>query len=134
MATEKIKIASIGFKNNWYNLKDSTGRDISVGLVDKEGKAINPKLKGILENTKEGDEVEMDLREWNGKYFGNDIKAAGAGGAKSFAPKDKSFEAALAAAQAVGSMLGGRETAITPSGFDTLFEHVHAKIMSKASK
>lgn len=133
MGVEKVKIASISFKNNWYNLKDAAGRDISVGLMDKQSNPINPKLKGILENAKEGDEVEMDLRDWNGKFFGNDVKAVGAGG-KSFAPKDKSFDAALAAAQAVGSMLGGRETPITPAGFDNLFEHVHKAIMGKITK
>jgi hypothetical protein len=132
MGVEKVKIASISFKYNWYTVKDSTGREISIPIVHKEKGAVNPKLTVTLAATKEGDEVELDTREHEGKWYGNDPKAGG-NGAKSFAPKDKSFEAAIAAAKSTGSMLAGRSE-ISPAAFNTLFEHVHKQIMSKVTK
>src|SRR4051812_4331409 len=138
MAKEQVKVTGdVTAKNGWYNLTDDKGRQISVSTAEKgTSNPINQKLVEVLKNAKDGDIIEMDVREWQGKYYGNEVKAGGGnggGGGKGFAPKDKSFDAAIAAANAAGGMLSLTKEATTDQ-FDKLFEHIHTKIMSKQSK
>jgi diacylglycerol kinase family enzyme len=117
-------------------LTDDKGRQISVSTAEKgTSNPINQKLAEALKTAKEGDVIEMDVREWQGKYFGNEMKAGGGGGGGKggFTPKDKSFDAAIAAANAAGGMLSLTKDATTDQ-FDKFFEHIHTKIMSKQTK
>ncbi len=134
MAVEKVIIASCKFANNWFNIVDNNNREISVGTVNKKsGQAENQKLKSILENVKAGDEVEMDLRDWQGKWFANDPKGAGSGGGvKTFTPADKSFQAALAAGPAASALLSLSKEA-TFEKWNEMFEKIHAAILAKKS-
>lgn len=133
MAVEKIILASKDFKNNWWTVSDNNGRVINISTINKKSQqAENQKLASILANANPGDEIEIDIRLWEGKFYGNDPKSGGGTG-KSFTPADKSFQAAIAASQAVGQMLALTSKDITTDQFDKLFEHIHAKIMSKKS-
>lgn len=137
MAKESVKIVGdVVSKNGWWNLTDDKGRAISVSTAEKgTSNPINQKLSEALSKAKDGDVIEMDVREWQGKYFGNEVKAGGGGGGAkgTFVPKDKSFDAAVAAANAAGGMLSLTKDATTDQ-FDKLFEHIHTKIMSKQTK
>lgn len=133
MAVEKIILATKKFSNNWWTITDNNGREINISTINKKTQAAeNQKLNGVLVNANSGDEVEIDVRDWQGKLYGNDPKSGGAAG-KTFTPKDKSFEAGLYAAQAVGQMLALTSKDITTDQFDKFFDHIHAKIMSKAT-
>lgn len=121
-----IIIAEISEKNGWYNIKSNKGEEISC-MKEK-----CPKLAAVLANAKPGDEATGKLVEKNGKfYLWDPDENKGSGGGKSFAPKDKSLEAAHTAATAAAQMLFGK--APTTEQFDVLFEHIHTKIMSKKS-
>lgn len=134
---EKVILAEIVLKNDWANLKDNNGREISVFLgTDKSGKASNASLKPLLEKARPGDEIEMDVKAGKDgtKLFGWEPKQAGSGsGGKGYAPKDKIWESALAAANAASNMLALTKDASTAQ-FDTLFEHIHGQIISKIAK
>lgn len=132
MAVEKVLIATVKFANNWFTVTDNNGREVNVGTVDKKTQAAqNPKLKAILENAKAGDEVEIDVRDWQGKFYGNDPKSAGSGG-KSFTLADKSFDAGKVAAQATGSLLALQKD-ITFEKFEEMANKIHSWILSKKS-
>lgn len=131
MSTIKISIQEMSEKNGWINVKTTDGKELSI--LTKEGK--NPKTKAILDNAKEGQTVELPAKivEKDGKNYvwDADDKKGGFGG-KGFAPKDKSFDAGIAAANAAGAMLALTKGA-TPTDFDTLFDHIHKRIMSKVT-
>lgn len=132
---EKVIVANIVLKNDWANLTDNNDREISVFLgTDKNGKTSNASLKPILEKAKPGDEVEMDVKAGKDgtKLFGWEPKAAGSGGGKSFPAADKSFQGALAAAQAAGSMMALQKDA-TYEKWEELFNKIHAAILTKKS-
>jgi hypothetical protein len=134
MATEKVTIVTCVFKNNWFNIRDNKDREISVGTVDKKtGGPVNQKLTALLNSAQEGIEVEMDLRDWQGKWFGNDVKAAGSGfGGKSFTPADKSFDAAKIAVQAAATFHSlDKDRNVEKVKEDA--ENLHAWIMSKVT-
>jgi hypothetical protein len=121
-----IIIAEIKDTEKWYNVTDNAG--ITYG-INKEKAA---KLSEQLKTAKQGDSLTGNAVEKDGKRYlwdPNEKK----GGGKTFAPKDKSFEAAMSAAEATGNMLGLTKD-VTPEQFDKWFEHIHAKIMSKAIK
>lgn len=129
----KVIIADVKVNGDWINLKDNAGKEISVSTKSKEGNAINQTLKATLTspNFKNGDEVEMEVKEWKGKWFGNEPKS-GAGKGKSFTPKDKSFEAAQTAALACATLYAnktGEEVAKLPA----TFEVIHKLIMGKVT-
>ena len=120
-----IIIAEIKDTEKWYNVTDNAG--ITYG-INKEKAA---KLSEQLKTAKQGDSLTGNAVEKDGKHYlwdPNEKK-----GGKSFAPKDKPFDAAIAAAQATGNMLALTKDA-TKEQFDAMFEHIHAKIMSKAAK
>ena len=141
MGVEKVIISSIKFSNNWFSISDNLGREISVGTVDKKtNNPVNPKLTKTLQASNAGDEVEIDIREWKNsdneiKLFGNDPKSSGSGfggSNKSFTPADKSFQSALAAAQAASTLLSlGKENNFEK--WNETFEKIHAAILSKKS-
>lgn len=130
----KVIIATVKVNGDWINLTDNTGKAISVSTKDKKsGNPVNQTLKTILTdpNFKQGSEVEMDVKEWEGKFFGNEVKAANKGG-KSFTPKDKSFEAAQTAALACATLYAnktGEDVAKLPA----TFEIIHKLIMGKVT-
>lgn len=130
MPQTTIIVAEISEKNGWYNLKSNTGMEISVMQTKC------PKLSDQLKDAKPGSEVTGNLVQKEGKNYLWDLdekKGGFGGGNKSFAPKDKGFEASLQAANTVGAMLALTSKDITLELFDKFFDHVHAKIMSKAT-
>lgn len=128
MAT--IIVSTVKVNGSWINVVDSNGREISVGTEDRTSKApINQSLKAALNAVAQGGTVEMEVREWTDKegkvkYFGNEAKSGGSkfGGAKTFAPADKSFQAGIAAAQAVATLYAGKE--LTPETLKQLSSHL----------
>lgn len=131
MASKTIIIATISEKNGWYNITTNEGIEVSV-MSSK-----CPKLTAALQNASAGSEVTGNLVAKEGKNYLWDIdekkSGGGFGGNKPFAPKDKGFEAAIAAANAVGHMLALTSKDVSPEMFDKFFDHIHAKIMSKSA-
>lgn len=127
---EKVLIKEIKVNGDWYNIKDDKGRQISICLKDKTGNDKNPKLKPSLISAKEGDIIEMKVTGGtDNKFFGWDPDDK-KGGGKSFAPQDKSFEAAKVAAQATASFHGLQKD-ITSVKLTETFELFHKLIMDK---
>jgi len=126
---EKVTIESIAHNGKYANIKLTDGREVS-GNSESE-----PKFKDL----KAGETVELEFKDWIKpgtdikKIFASFPKATAAGDAKKFAPKDKSYDAAIAAAHATGQMLSLTKDA-GKEKFDELFEHIHTKIMSKVTK
>lgn len=126
---KKVIIAELRKNDNWYNIKGSDGLEYGVS------KSKNPKLIALLDTIQVGGEIVGNLSSKDGKNYlwdPGDQKSGGTGGGRSFAPKDKSFDAAIAAAAAAGSMLFSK--APEPAAFDALFNHIHARIMEKQTK
>lgn len=126
---EKVTIESIVHNGKYANIKLKDGREVS-GDSSSDAK---------FKDLKEGDSVELEFKEWVKpgtdikKLFVSFPKTVAAGDAKKFAPKDKSYDAAIAAAHATGQMLSLTKDA-GKEKFDELFEHIHTKIMSKVTK
>lgn len=139
MAVEKVILASKKFNNNWWTITDNTGREISIGTINKKSSAAeNQKLNALLVNAEIGSEIDVDIREWKNadnevKLFGNDPKSGGgSGGGKSFTPADKSFQSGIAAAQAASTLLSlGKDNNFEK--WNEMFEKIHAAILSKKS-
>lgn len=129
MANKTIIIASIKDGDKWVNVFDNNKVEYGIN------KEKSPKLTEILKTAKEGEEITGSHSVGkDGKNFLWDPNEAGKGGSgKSFTPADKSFDAGKVAAQAAGSMLALTKDASTTQ-FDILFDHIHAKIMSKVTK
>lgn len=126
MAQETIIIAEISSKNGWINIKTNDGKEVSV----KEDKAL--KTAAALKDAKPGSEVTGNLVGKDGKFYLWDLDEKKGGGNKSFTPKDKSFDAAICAAESASNMLSlSKDPSI--ENFDKLFEHIHKQIMSKAT-
>lgn len=128
----KVIIATVKVNGDWINLTDNNGKEISVSTKDKKtSNPVNQKLKAILTSPsfKEGTEVEMDVKEWQGKFFGNESRDFKA---KSFTPKDKSFEAAQTAAMACATLFATK-TAEEIKTLPKVFETIHALIMTKVT-
>lgn len=126
--TKTAVIANIRETEKFYNVETNEG--ITLGI----GKDKNPILSKQLATAKAGDEITYTPWEKEGKHYAFDPKTAGAkAGGKTFTPKDKSFEAGIAAAQAAAAMLSLKKEATT-ADFDSMFEHIHGKIMGKATK
>jgi len=121
MANEnrKIKIASMDNVNEKF--ANITGID---GLKYGIGKDKAPKLYELACSSKTGDEIEGQYWGKEGKHYLFDISDK-KGGIKPFAPKDKSFEAALVAVTKAGGS--------TQEEFKKSFEFIHGLIMSKAT-
>lgn len=133
---EKIILAEINAKGDWFNLKTNTNKEISVYVgKKKDGEASNPKLKEILAKSITGDTVEIKLTDKDGKTYGWDPQEErkGGGGGKSFAPKDKPFEAAQTAALAAAQAFA-LEKEKTNEKLVATAEALYTFIMSKASK
>jgi hypothetical protein len=128
----KVIIATAKQNNDWYNVTDNTGREINISLKDKKsGNPVNQKLKAALDAIKAGDEVEIDVREWQGKFYGNEPKSAAAG--KKFVAADKSFDAAKTAALACATLYANK-TQDEVKNLPATFEAIHKLIMSKVTK
>lgn len=138
MADTKIIIANIKESTTFYNVETNEGKNIGIP------KDKNPVLVKQLAAAKPGDELIINLWEKEGddgkggkvlKSYGYDPKGNGGnkGGGKSFAPKDKSFDAAIAAAQAAATAISLKKDS-TLADFDTYFAHIHTAIMGKVSK
>lgn len=95
---EKIKIKTITVKNDWFNITTEDDRAIVVFTGTKDNKAVNPKLKEILAETKEGSDVELEIKPSGDKLYGNDPKPLA--GAKFIPTRDKGLEMANIALQA----------------------------------
>lgn len=132
MGNEKVKISSeIQTANFWYNFTDEKGR--KIGITEKDGK--NPELKKVMDLAKIGDEIEGNLVEKDGKFYMFDKKTDNNGTFKkpfTATPKDKSFEAAIAAANAVAVLYANKD-AQTLAGLPKAFETIHGLIMAKAT-
>lgn len=127
MATKKVIIATIKDSEKWINVVDNEG--VEFGIMKEK----SPKLAEILKTAKAGDEITGDhsVGKDGGKNFLWDPKATGQGG-KSFAPADKSFQAALSASQAAGSMMALQKE-VSYEKFETLANQIHAWILTKKS-
>ena len=130
MNTIKISIRTISEKNGWMNITANDDKELSCLI--KDGK--NPLCAAILTKAANGEEVTIPgkIVEKDGKSYIWDVQEGKAGG-KSFAPADKPFQAALAAAQAVGSVFAGKASELTPKAFDVIFQHIHGEIMKKSN-
>jgi hypothetical protein len=128
MANEKVKIVGeIKIGNGWYNFKDEKDREIGIN------EAKNPKLKPIMDLAKDGDTIEGNVSGKDGKFYMWDPKDSnGAGGGKKFTPRDKSFDAALAAANATAILYANRPKEDQKS-IPAAFQMIHDLIMSKAT-
>lgn len=124
---KKIIFASVKSQNEkFFNILDNNGIEYGIG------KEKSPVLFAKMATLKPGEEFSADYFLWKDKHYLSDVKEGGGkgfGGNKSFAPKDKKWESAIAAAQTVGHMLALTKDA-TPEQFDKLFDHIHNKIMS----
>lgn len=89
-----IKLSEIKPNGKYINIKSEDGVEYGVNQ-DK-----SPKLFAILEKAKVGDSVTGEAFQWNTKWFLSDPKENKGGGGKSFAPKDKSYEAAVSSFEA----------------------------------
>ena len=118
-----IIIAEIKDTDKWYNVTDNMG--ITYG-INKE-KAV--KLSEQLKSAKSGDQLAGNHVEKDDKHYLWDPNERKASGGKSFAPKDKSFEAAIAAIQAASSSPNIPADKILLSA-----EAFHKFIMDKATK
>lgn len=121
-----IIIAEIKDTEKWYNVVDNNG--VSFGVMKEKC----PKLSEQIKNAKNGDQLTGNHVEKDGKHYLWDPQEKKGG--KTFAAKDKSFEAATAAAQATAQLLCLNKEPLTKEQFDTWFDHIHAKIMSKSTK
>ena len=125
---KKAVIAEIKETEKFYNVITHEG--ISIGI----GKDKNPVLAKQLASAKAGDEIIYTPWEKDGKHYGFDPKAGGTkAGGKTFTPKDKSFDAAIAAAQAAATAISLKKESST-ADFDIYFEHIHKAIMNKVTK
>lgn len=131
---EKVIISEIVIKNDWCNLKDNNGREISVFIGTKDGKQSNPTLKEPLTKAKPGDEVEMNVVPGKDgvKLFGWEPKAVSGGSGKSFAPQDKSFLAAQNAAIASATAWNLNKDMTNDKLIETA-EILHKWLLSKKS-
>ena len=95
-----IIVAEISEKNGWANLKTNEGKEISIML------SKCPKLEAqIKQGVKPGDELTGKIVEKDGKSYMWDVSdTKPGGGGKSFAPADKSFQAAVAAINAAAQL------------------------------
>lgn len=91
-----IIIAEIKDTEKWYNVTDNAG--ITYG-INKEKAA---KLSEQLKTAKQGDSLIGNAVEKDGKHFLWDPNEKKSGG-KSFAPRDKSFDAAICALECASS-------------------------------
>lgn len=133
MAVEKVILATKKFSNNWWTISDNNGREINIGTINKKTQAAeNQKLNTVLVNANPGDELDVDLRDWQGKLYGNDPKAAGNGfsGSKPFTPADKGFTAANSAAVAASQIMALQKDA-TYEKWAEMAEKMQAWILSK---
>jgi len=117
-----IIIAEIKESEKFYNVTDNAG--IIYGIFKEKC----PKFSEQLKTAKAGDQLSGNAVEKDGKNYlwePNEKKAGG----KSFAPKDKSFDAAIAAIQAAASCPG-----IEAKNILAAAETFHKFIMDKATK
>lgn len=117
-----IIIAEIKDTDKWYNVTDNTG---TIYGINKEK---CPKLTEQLKTAKAGDQVSGNAVEKDGKNYlwePNEKKAGG----KSFTPRDKSFDAAVAAIQAAAASPNIEAKHIVGAA-----ETFYTFIMSKATK
>lgn len=134
MAVEKIIVATKKFNNNWWSIIDNNGREISISTINKKSQAAeNQKIHGILVNANPGDEISIDVRDWQGKFYGNDPKEGGGAGGKGFVPKNQAREAALSAAIAAGNALSLQKD-VSLDEFKKFATGVHEWIMSQSDK
>lgn len=129
---EKITIKEIKENGDWINITDSTGRKIGVCIRTKEGTEKNPKLKAMLAGKKEGDVVELSITKKGDNSFAWDVEEK-KGGGKTFAAKDKSFEAAQTAVNAAAQAFA-LDKEKSDEKILALAEKLHGFIMSKVTK
>ncbi len=124
----KITISEIALSKNsqWYNLVTNDGKKVSVNIEKA------PKLAAILKDAKAPIELTGNLITKGEDMYLWDPNEKKPGGGKSFTPRDKGFDASMAAAQAVGAMYMTK--GFTKEAFDTAFDHVFERIMSKVTK
>lgn len=99
MANEikKIKIKVVESNDKFFNI---TGEDgIKYGVARDK----SPKLCAILATAKVGDEITGEYFMWKENHYLSDPKEAGKGGAKTFTPRDKFLDCAIAAGQAAAT-------------------------------
>lgn len=128
MPETKIIVAEISEKNGWLNIKTNEGKEISV----KMDKAV--KVAAQLKDAKPGSEATGNLVEKDGKYYMWDLdeKKGGFGGGKGFAPKDKKFDAGVAALNAAASLYSFDKDKNTTVLLQTA-EMFHQFLMSKVT-
>lgn len=120
-----IIVAEISERNGWANIKTNEGKEISIML------SKCPKLAEQLKDAKPGIELTGKLVEKDGKSYLWDIDEKKSG-SKSFPAADKSFQAALSASQAAGSMMALQKE-VSYEKFETLANQIHAWILTKKS-
>lgn len=131
MPETKIIVAEISEKNGWLNLKTNDGKEVSVMIEKAPKTAAQLKVNGNFVNP--GTEVTGNLVSKDSKNYMWDLDEKKGGGGKSFAPKDKSFEAAIAAVNAAASMYSLQKDVPTATVIGVA-EQFHKFIMDKSTK
>lgn len=126
--TKTIVISEIKSNDKFHNIKDNTG--IEYGISREK----SPLLSKILDSAKVGDEIKGDYFLWKDKHYLSDSKETSKGGAKyTAAPKDKSFDAGIAAATATAKHLAMTKDA-TVEMITGTFKLYHELIMGTVTK
>lgn len=129
----KIKIKEIALSKNdqWWNIVSSDDKKISVNI------AKAPKLAVLLKDAKPGDEITGNLTTKGEDSYLWDLdekKTNGQGGNKQFAPKDKSYDAAIAAANVAASYYSLDKDGKSDDKLIATANKVYDFIMSKVTK
>lgn len=130
MPETKLIVAEISEKNGWLNIKTNDGKEVSVMIEKAPKTTAQLKVNGILVNP--GSEVTGNLTEKGEKLYMWDLDEK-KGGGKGFAPKDKGFDAAIAAVNAAASMYALQKDVPMQTVLNTA-ESFHQFIMSKSTK
>jgi len=128
MANEirKVKIKTITTTDKFVNVLGEDG--IKYGIA----KDRSPNLVAVLAKAKEGDEISGEYFLYKDNHYLSDPKEGKAGG-KSFAPKDKSFEAAQTASLAAAQFYS-LDKEKSDDKVLALAEKIHGFIMGKVTK
>lgn len=123
-----IIVAEISEKNGWANIKTNDGKEVSIML------SKCPKLAEQVKTAKAGSELTGKLVEKDGKNYlwDTDDKKSGFSGGKSFAPKDKKFDAGIESLKAAASMFA-LDKEKNADQVILIAEKFHAFLMSKVT-
>jgi hypothetical protein len=125
MANEKrtVTIDSINSNDKFVNIKGTDGIEYGIS------KDKNPKLYEEAKTKNSGDSITGECFQWKDKWYLSEVKESKSGGGnKTFTPKDKGFEAGIAAANAVAQLYSLNKD-VTDDQIKNRFKLFHELIM-----